>query len=185
MDPAITWARRASSVDDLLSVLAARWASLVLGSVMSSRITGYDARTPSAAQTAGAGRAAAKTSGSGTIPDMDLLPPSIRTWLESAYGHGIADIFLYVAPIALLAFLVTLFIKEVPLRTSGAWPRPRRPRPRPPAGGAPRRSRRVADERFRRYDGGRGAGALRRLGHPGRQGAATQRLAAVATATAR
>src|SRR5690606_19641258 len=54
------------------------------------------------------------------IPDMDLLPPGIREWLESAYGHGIADIFLYVAPVAFLAFLVTLFIKEVPLKTSGA-----------------------------------------------------------------
>ncbi|EPD63568.1 MULTISPECIES: hypothetical protein [Streptomyces] len=29
-----------------------------------------------------------------------------------------ADIFLYVAPVALIAFLVTLFIKEVPLRAS-------------------------------------------------------------------
>src|SRR5690606_26805592 len=64
--------------------------------------------------------AAAQVSGGGSIPDMDLLPPGIREWLESAYGHGIADIFLYVAPVAFLAFLVTLFIKEVPLKTSGA-----------------------------------------------------------------
>ena len=39
--------------------------------------------------------------------------------MESAYGHGIADVFLIAAPLALIAFLVTLFIKEVPLRTSG------------------------------------------------------------------
>jgi hypothetical protein len=35
-----------------------------------------------------------------------------------AYGHGIGDIFLYVAPVALIAFLITLFIKEVPLSAS-------------------------------------------------------------------
>ena len=39
--------------------------------------------------------------------------------MESAYGHGIGDVFLYAAPVALLAFLV-LFIKEVPLKTQSA-----------------------------------------------------------------
>ncbi|MDT0609820.1 MFS transporter [Streptomyces lancefieldiae] len=91
----------------------------VLGSVMSSRISHYASDTIGSLSPQEQA-AAAKASGSGAIPDMDLLPPGIRNWLESAYGHGIADIFLYVAPIALLAFLVTLFIKEVPLRTTGA-----------------------------------------------------------------
>ncbi|MCK1821133.1 MFS transporter [Streptomyces sp. XM83C] len=91
----------------------------VLGSVMTTRIGHYAKETIgqlSPQEQAGA----AKASGSGQLPDMDALPTGIRTWLESAYGHGIADIFLYVAPVALLAFLVTLFIKEVPLRTTGA-----------------------------------------------------------------
>lgn len=91
----------------------------VLGSVMSTRISHYASDTigslsPQEQQ------AAAQATGGGGIPNMDLLPPGIREWLESAYGHGIADIFLYVAPIALLAFIVTLFIKEIPLRSSGA-----------------------------------------------------------------
>lgn len=109
----------ASSVVTFFRSLGGAVGVSVLGSVMSGRISGY------AEDTIGQlgpqeQAAAAKASGSGAIPDMDLLPPSIRTWLESAYGHGIADIFLYVAPVALLAFLVTLFIKEVPLRTTGA-----------------------------------------------------------------
>ncbi|WP_331752833.1 MFS transporter [Streptomyces anthocyanicus] len=91
----------------------------VLGSVMSTRISHYAADTIGSLSPQEQA-AAAKASGSGAIPDLDLLPPGVRTWLESAYGHGIGDIFLYVAPIALLAFLVTLFIKEVPLRTTGA-----------------------------------------------------------------
>ncbi|MBQ0827859.1 MFS transporter [Streptomyces tagetis] len=109
----------ASSVVTFFRSLGGAVGVSVLGSVMSSRITHH------ATETIGQLRpeeqmAAGQAMGSGRIPDMDLLPAPIRTWLESAYGHGIADIFLYVAPIAFLGFLVTLLIKEVPLRTSGA-----------------------------------------------------------------
>ncbi|MDN3266443.1 MFS transporter [Streptomyces sp. MA15] len=109
----------ASSVVTFFRSLGGAVGVSVLGSVMSSRISHYAADTIGSLSPQEQA-AAAKASGGGTIPDMDLLPPSIRTWLESAYGHGIADIFLYVAPIALLGFLVTVFIKEVPLRTTGA-----------------------------------------------------------------
>ncbi|MEU3101209.1 MFS transporter [Streptomyces griseoflavus] len=109
----------ASSVVTFFRSLGGAVGVSVLGSVMSTRISHYAQDT--IGQLGPQERAAAaEASGSGAIPDMDLLPPPIRTWLESAYGHGIADIFLYVAPVALLAFLVTLFIKEVPLRTTGA-----------------------------------------------------------------
>ncbi|MCC9686992.1 DHA2 family efflux MFS transporter permease subunit [Streptomyces sp. MNU103] len=109
----------ASSVVTFFRSLGGAVGVSVLGSVMSSRISTYAADTIGTLSPQEQA-AAAKASGSGTIPDMDLLPPGIRTWLESAYGHGIADIFLYVAPVALLGFLVTVFIKEVPLRTTGA-----------------------------------------------------------------
>nr|WP_229892700.1 MFS transporter [Streptomyces tendae] len=109
----------ASSVVTFFRSLGGAVGVSVLGSVMSSRISHHAADT--IGQLGPRERAAAaNASGSGAIPDLDLLPPGVRTWLESAYGHGIGDIFLYVAPVALLAFLVTLFIKEVPLRTSGA-----------------------------------------------------------------
>ncbi|MGW7407977.1 MFS transporter [Streptomyces sp. NPDC054833] len=109
----------ASSVVTFFRSLGGAMGVSALGSVMATRITHY------ATDTIGRLKpkeqlAAAKATGTGQLPDMDLLPPHIRTWLESAYGHGIADIFLYVTPVALLAFLVTLFIKEVPLRTAGA-----------------------------------------------------------------
>ncbi|MEV5548021.1 MFS transporter [Streptomyces sp. NPDC052309] len=109
----------ASSVVTFFRSLGGAVGVSVLGSIMSSRISHYASDTIGQLSPQEQA-AAAKTSGGGSIPDMDLLPPGIRNWLESAYGHGIADIFLYVAPIAFLAFLVTLFIKEVPLRTSGA-----------------------------------------------------------------
>ncbi|MEV5337388.1 MFS transporter [Streptomyces sp. NPDC052676] len=109
----------ASSVVTFFRSLGGAVGVSALGSVMSTRITHYAEDTIgqlTPEQRAGA----AQAMGTGRIPDMDLLPAPIRTWLESAYGHGIADVFLYVTPIAFIAFLVTLFIKEVPLRTSGA-----------------------------------------------------------------
>ncbi|MER6688962.1 MFS transporter [Streptomyces minutiscleroticus] len=109
----------ASSVVTFFRSLGGAVGVSVLGSVMSTRISHYAADTIGQLSPQEQA-AAAKAAGGGSIPDMDMLPPGIREWLESAYGHGIADIFLYVAPIAFLAFLVTVFIKEVPLRTSGA-----------------------------------------------------------------
>ncbi|MFJ8310082.1 MULTISPECIES: MFS transporter [unclassified Streptomyces] len=87
-----------------------------LGAVMANRVTHYvkDGLTALGPQGAAMGHG---SSGSGTIPDLATLPGPIRTVIESAYGHGVGDVFLYAAPCALLAFFVTLFIKEVPLRT--------------------------------------------------------------------
>ncbi|MCQ9135304.1 MFS transporter [Streptomyces hilarionis] len=90
-----------------------------LGAVMAHRITDYAQDGiadlgPKYASLAGG------SSSSSEIPDMDKLPAPLRTVMESAYGHGIADVFLIAGGLALLAFLITLFIKEVPLRTKGA-----------------------------------------------------------------
>ncbi|MEU3679747.1 DHA2 family efflux MFS transporter permease subunit [Streptomyces sp. NPDC030592] len=166
----------------------------VLGSIMSTRISHY--ATDSIGQLKPEDQmAAGKALGSGQIPDMDLLPAPIRTWLESAYGHGIADIFLYVAPIALLGFLVTLFIKEVPLRTKGALAQAAESSAEsaPPVAGTPAEAVRAADEPVP-------AGALASVSatpsgdpaaaavsdtasSPATGPAATQRLAAGATTT--
>ncbi|MEU8946251.1 MFS transporter [Streptomyces sp. NPDC048489] len=88
-----------------------------LGAIMSTRITDY---VKDGLAGLDPKYAAAAGSGTGTIPDMDALPGPLRTLLESAYGHGIADVFMIASVLALLAFLIMLFIKEVPLRTSGA-----------------------------------------------------------------
>ncbi|MEV7835513.1 MFS transporter [Streptomyces subrutilus] len=89
-----------------------------LGAVMANRISHY-AQDGLATLDPKYAAAAASSSSGGSIPDMDSLPGPLRTVMESAYGHGIADVFLIAAPLALIAFLVTIFIKEVPLRTSG------------------------------------------------------------------
>ncbi|WP_078890161.1 MFS transporter [Streptomyces maremycinicus] len=90
-----------------------------LGAVMANRITDYakDGITDLGPKYASL---ASGSSSSSSIPDMDKLPAPLRTVMESAYGHGIADVFMIASALALLAFLITLFIKEVPLRTKGA-----------------------------------------------------------------
>ncbi|MGW2049967.1 MFS transporter [Streptomyces sp. NPDC001858] len=90
-----------------------------LGAVMANRIADY-AKDGFADLGPKYASLASGSSSSGAIPDMDKLPAPLRTVMESAYGHGIADVFLIAAGLALLAFLITLFIKEVPLRSKGA-----------------------------------------------------------------
>ncbi|WP_030609242.1 MFS transporter [Streptomyces fulvoviolaceus] len=90
-----------------------------LGAVMAHRITDY-AQDGIAGLGPKYASLASGSSSTGEIPDMDKLPAPLRTVMESAYGHGIADVFLIAAALALLAFLITLFIKEVPLKTKGA-----------------------------------------------------------------
>ncbi|MFF4350582.1 MFS transporter [Streptomyces sp. NPDC001530] len=88
-----------------------------LGAIMANRITDYvkDGLTD-----LGPKYAKLASGSSSSIPDMDKLPKPLRTVMESAYGHGIADVFLIASGMALIAFFIVLFIKEVPLRTSGA-----------------------------------------------------------------
>lgn len=90
-----------------------------LGAVMSHRITHY-VQDGIAALSPKYQAALAGSGSTDSIPDMDKLPAPIRTLLESAYGHGIADVFLIAGGLAAIAFLITLFIKEVPLKTKGA-----------------------------------------------------------------
>jgi hypothetical protein len=89
-----------------------------LGAVLGDRITDYvkDGLADLGPKGAALGHAG---TGGGGIPDLSTMPAPIRTVVESAYGHGVADVFLYSAPLALLALLVSLFIKEVPLKTKG------------------------------------------------------------------
>lgn len=89
-----------------------------LGAVMANKITDYvkDGLTDLGPKYASLGSGSGSTS---SIPDMNKLPAPLRTVMESAYGHAIGDVFLIASGLALLAFLITLFIKEVPLRTKG------------------------------------------------------------------
>lgn len=91
-----------------------------LGAVMADRITGYVKDGVAGLPPQYAAALSGFGSADDSIPDMDTLPRPLRTVVESAYGHGIADIFLIAAAVAAVALLLSLFIEEVPLRTMGA-----------------------------------------------------------------
>ncbi|MDX2938990.1 MFS transporter [Streptomyces ipomoeae] len=104
----------ASSVVTFFRSLGGAIGVSALGAVLSHRITHYAEEGLAKLGVSGS------SMGHGEIPDLDSLPAPIRTVIESAYGHGIGDVFLYAAPFAVLALIFSVFIKEVPLRTSGA-----------------------------------------------------------------
>lgn len=109
----------ASSVVTFFRSLGGAMGVSALGAVMAHQVTGYvkdglAALGPKAAALGHGG------TGGGAIPDLDKLPAPVRTVIESAYGHGVGDVFLYSAPTALLALLLCLFIKEVALKSEPA-----------------------------------------------------------------
>ncbi|WP_425955253.1 MDR family MFS transporter [Xylanimonas sp. McL0601] len=52
---------------------------------------------------------------SSAVPELSKLPVPIRTIFENAYADGISKIFLIAVPMAVIALVATLFLKEIPL----------------------------------------------------------------------
>ncbi|MCF3178470.1 MFS transporter [Streptomyces polychromogenes] len=109
----------ASSVVTFFRSLGGAVGVSALGAVMANRVTHYvkdglAALGPKAAALGHGG------TGGGGIPDLDKLPAPLRQVMESAYGHGVGDVFLYAAPSALLGLVLVLFIKEVALKSKPA-----------------------------------------------------------------
>ncbi|MFK0152167.1 MFS transporter [Streptomyces sp. NPDC090499] len=91
-----------------------------LGAVMANRITHYITDGIASLSPKYQAALAGSSSSTDSIPDLAKYPKPLRTLVESAYGHAIADVFMIAGGLAALAFLISLFIKEVPLRTKGA-----------------------------------------------------------------
>jgi EmrB/QacA subfamily drug resistance transporter len=79
-----------------------------LGAVLASRVTSLLAEKFGPAATGG---------GTAKVPDLATLPPQVLSVVREVYGTATADLFLVGAPIALLAVVAVLFIKEKPLHT--------------------------------------------------------------------
>jgi MFS family permease len=78
-----------------------------LGAVLAGRVTSLLAeRFP---QTAGGGTA--------KVPDLTTLPPEVRAIVAEVYAQATAELFLVAAPIAALAVIAVIFIKEKALHT--------------------------------------------------------------------
>jgi len=54
--------------------------------------------------------------------NLNKLPPGTAHIVLQSFVHAFHDMFLYAIPVALLAFIVALFLRETPLRTSHDQP---------------------------------------------------------------
>jgi len=80
-----------------------------LGAVLASRVTTLMTERFGPSSTDGGGTAA--------VPDLTTLPPPVRAIVADVYGQATAELFLVGAPIAALAVVAVLFIKEKALHT--------------------------------------------------------------------
>ena len=72
------------------------------------------------AQTNPEAAAGAKALDGGAIPKLSELTAPIRDIVESAYGHGIGDVFLAASPVAIVAIIAIALIPNIPLNTKSA-----------------------------------------------------------------
>ncbi|BCJ50589.1 MFS transporter [Actinoplanes sp. NBRC 14428] len=80
-----------------------------LGAVLAARVTTLFAeKFPQAAATGG---------GTQAVPDLKILPDPVRAVVADVYARATAELFLVGAPIAALAVVAVLFIREKPLHT--------------------------------------------------------------------
>jgi MFS family permease len=79
-----------------------------LGAVLAARVTSLLAERFGAAASSG---------GTAKVPELSTLPLQVRAVVADVYGQATADLFLIGAPIALLAVIAVVFIKEKQLHT--------------------------------------------------------------------
>ena len=63
---------------------------------------------------------AAKTLGSGTIPQISQLPDFLRVVVESAYGTGVGSVFLAAVPLAIVTLIAVALLPNTDLGTQNA-----------------------------------------------------------------
>ena len=87
----------------------------LFGAILTARLATYLAEELS-------GVAGAAISGgeidTNDVQELQALEEPARSVVLTAYTNAINDIFLYAIPIILLALVVVLFLKEIPLRTT-------------------------------------------------------------------
>jgi EmrB/QacA subfamily drug resistance transporter len=100
----------------------------VMGAILATRVS--DSLSASTAQLQAAlsklgaeGAKIGEALASGTIPKVSTLPDSVRPIIESAYGDGVAHVFLLAAPLALITILAIVFLPNLSLGTKTALER--------------------------------------------------------------
>ncbi len=84
------------------------------GAVMTSRLVHYIAGIPEVA----AGSLPAGEINTNDMTAIHQLPEPLRTEVLTAFTSAVTDVFLYVIPVIVVALVIVLFLKEIPLRTT-------------------------------------------------------------------
>lgn len=111
----------ASSGVNFFRTIAGTIGVTIMGSILATNVNeymkngfgGFKPTTPDELE-------ALKALGSGNVPKMSDLPDTIRTVVESAYGHGIADAFFIAVPLAIIGVFAIGFIRNKPLSTKNS-----------------------------------------------------------------
>jgi len=87
----------------------------IMGAVLGTKVSGYitDGLTDAGVDPSALGDGQSTTS----IPDLSTVPGPIRTIIESAYGQGVADVFLLAAPLAIVTIVFVCLLPNVELGT--------------------------------------------------------------------
>ena len=104
----------ATAANNYFRQVGATLGSAVVGSVFASRLT-----SELVAQFTAAGGVPAGTSIDSLTPaGVNALPEEVRTVIVHAYNHALMPIFAFLVPLAVVALVALIFLKEVPLATS-------------------------------------------------------------------
>ncbi|WP_434019633.1 MDR family MFS transporter [Microbacterium suwonense] len=111
----------ASSGVNFFRTIAGTIGVTIMGSILATNVATYikdglGKFVPSSADEV----EALKHLASGNVPSVGDLPHSIRTVVESAYGHGVADAFMVAIPLAVIGVLAIAFIRNKPLSTKNS-----------------------------------------------------------------
>ena len=102
----------ATSVVTFFRSMGASFGTAIFGAILTARLTHYLGifLPPAASQHISTGSLEQSTSA------LQQLPPAIITDVLQAFAHSFRDVFLWTLPFAALTFIVSLFLRESPLR---------------------------------------------------------------------
>jgi EmrB/QacA subfamily drug resistance transporter len=103
----------ATASNNYFRQIGASLGSAVVGSLFTSRLTSIlSERLPAAPANGGS------VSNSLTPASVAAMPEEVRSIITGAYNEALTPLFLYMVPLALIAFVLLLFVREDPLATS-------------------------------------------------------------------
>lgn len=86
----------------------------LFGAIMGTRLTHYLGELPEVV----AGNLPVGEVNTNDITAIHNLPEPLKTEVLTAFTSAVTDVFLYAIPIIVLALVIVLFLKEIPLRTT-------------------------------------------------------------------